>query len=76
MYRNPNRFQSIGRCTNATYTLRNDGKVGVLNQEINSMGVYEKIEGYAVVKDPAVPASLEVTFGPGKFFHLYSLFQK
>ncbi|CAM4827692.1 unnamed protein product [Rotaria magnacalcarata] len=66
IFRKDNQFQSGGKCTNATYTLKPDGTVGVLNQAINSMGVYEKIEGYAVVKDPAVPGALEVNFGPNQ----------
>ncbi|CAF3387054.1 unnamed protein product [Rotaria sp. Silwood1] len=58
-----NQFQEGGKCVNATYTINLDGIVSVLNQAISALGVYENIEGYAVVKNPAVSATLEVTFG-------------
>ncbi len=60
----PNRFQKkCGGDTTATYTLRPDGKIGVLNQCRRSDGRVASIRGTARPADPAGPnTKLKVTF--------------
>lgn len=59
----PTRFQ--GKCTlstTATYTLRSDGKVGVLNECRTPEGKSKSISGTARVDDPDSNAKLKVKF--------------
>ena len=44
-------FQGNGRCSTANYSLLNNGKVSVLNQQINENDELEMIAGYAYYKD-------------------------
>merc|ERR1719323_16968 len=59
-------FQKDSVCTCATYTLRDDGKITVLNAgRINTpTGEENALTGEAFVVDPAVPGKLKVQF-PG-----------
>ncbi|MBV9958573.1 MAG: lipocalin family protein [Acidobacteria bacterium] len=65
----PNRFQKscAGEVT-ATYTLRNDGKVTVLNQCRAASGQLKSAAGKAKVADPSTNAKLRVTFVKSLFF--------
>jgi apolipoprotein D and lipocalin family protein len=60
----PQRFQEGCTATTATYTLRDDGKLGVLNEcRLGSPdGEPKRAEGYAKIADPATNAKLRVTF--------------
>uniref|UniRef100_A0A8C5N9P9 Apolipoprotein D n=1 Tax=Gouania willdenowi TaxID=441366 RepID=A0A8C5N9P9_GOUWI len=70
----PAAFQK-GECGTATYTLKSEGVVGVLNSELKD-GTINSIVGTAKVKDPAEPAKLEVSFfensPPGPYWVLSS----
>ncbi|MBN3326772.1 APOD protein, partial [Atractosteus spatula] len=57
-----------GICIQANYSLREDGKVKVLNEELRD-GQINSIEGTAVIKDTNEPAKLGVSFF---FFQPYS----
>ncbi len=58
----PNRFQRGCGCTSATYALRSDGKVSVLNRCRTEGGKPRSVKGWAKVVDLKVPAKLKVTF--------------
>jgi len=58
----PNRFQRGCGCTTATYALRPDGKVAVVNRCRGVDGSPKLAKGWAKVVDPVVPAKLRVTF--------------
>lgn len=58
----PNRFQKDCACTAATYTLRPDGRVEVLNRCLTPEGRLKAAKGRAKVVDPATGARLKVTF--------------
>lgn len=59
----PNFFQrNCARDTTATYTLRDDGLVGVTNRCVRASGEADQAEGVARVADPATNARLEVSF--------------
>ena len=58
----PNRFQRGCRCTTATYALRPDGKVSVLNRCRTEGGRPRSVNGWAKVADPNTGAKLKVTF--------------
>lgn len=61
----PNRFQK--KCvagTTATYTLREDGRVGVVNRCRTRDGGAEVAEGVARQRGPATSPRLEVRFAP------------
>lgn len=60
----PQWFQRGCAATTATYTLRDDGKVGVLNEcrQDEPTGKPRSAEGWARVVDPATNARLKVTF--------------
>ncbi len=62
--RYPNSFQKGCTATTATYTLRDDGKISVVNRcRVDSPGGREKkAEGRAWVVDPATNAKLQVSF--------------
>ncbi len=57
----PNSFQEGCANTTATYTLRDDGRVGVLNRCLRD-GEVDTATGYAEVVDPKTRSKLEVTF--------------
>uniref|UniRef100_A0A8C2XC03 Apolipoprotein D n=1 Tax=Cyclopterus lumpus TaxID=8103 RepID=A0A8C2XC03_CYCLU len=54
-----------GKCNQATYSLRPDGTVKVLNAELLSNGKRNTIQGVAKVKDSSKPAILGVSFFKG-----------
>ena len=59
----PNRFQD--QCINhttATYTLRDDGRIDVLNRCQTESGEYDEAEGIARIVDTETNAKLEVSF--------------
>lgn len=59
----PNRFQKdCARNTTATYKLRDDGKIEVINKCIEEDGDTNVAEGIAKVVDTATNAKLEVSF--------------
>ena len=58
----PNFFESGLDYITATYSLRPDGKVSVLNQGIKKSGQPSKITGTATIINAAVPARLRVSF--------------
>lgn len=58
----PNRFQRGCLCTTATYALRPDGKVSVINRCETLGGKGKESRGWAKVVDPATRAKLKVTF--------------
>ncbi len=62
--RYPNRFQEGCVGTNATYTLRQDGKIDVLNQCYDKSfdGKLKQAKGVARVVDPNTNAKLKVSF--------------
>jgi apolipoprotein D and lipocalin family protein len=62
----PNRFQK--QCAGdvvVNYTLRDDGKVTVINQCRRSNGKIDKAEGVARIVDTTTNAKLKVRFAPG-----------
>ncbi|XP_033507053.1 apolipoprotein D-like isoform X1 [Epinephelus lanceolatus] len=70
----PTAFQK-GECGTATYSLKGPGVLGVLNRELLDDGSINSIVGQAKVRDPAVPAKLEVSFSgtpPGPYWVLSS----
>ncbi len=58
----PNRFQRGCTCTTASYTLRPDGRVKVVNRCGTAAGPAKQSEGWAKVADPVSNAKLKVTF--------------
>ena len=60
--RYPNRFQKDCTCATATYSLRPDGKVSVLNQCLTADGASRSARGRAKVVDTATNARLKVSF--------------
>lgn len=60
----PNSFEKNLKCITATYTLRDDGKIGVLNQgrKINDPLKKDTANGVAKVPDKNVPGKLRVSF--------------
>lgn len=60
--RYPNRFQRGCLCTTATYTLRPDGKVTVVNRCRTAEGGMKEAKGWAKVVDRTTGAKLKVTF--------------
>lgn len=61
--RYPNRFERMcDRNVTATYTLRPDGKIGVVNACLRSDGSRTLARGWARVADPQTSAKLKVTF--------------
>ena len=59
----PNRFQkSCARNTTASYKLRDDGKIDVINKCIEEDGDTNEVEGIAKVVDSKTNAKLEVSF--------------
>jgi lipocalin len=68
--RYPNKFEKNMVGVTATYTLRDNGKIRVLNQGyLDSLdGRHKKINGKARVPDPSEPGRLQVSF----FLFFYS----
>lgn len=64
--RYPNKFQKacVGNTT-ATYTLKDKGKIEVLNQCLKKDGLMNSAKGEAKVADKATNAKLKVRFAPG-----------
>ena len=60
----PNRFQKDCSQTTATYTLRDDGLISVLNQCVTEDGKIKKAKGKARVAEPNAPSKLQVKFFP------------
>jgi lipocalin len=60
----PNSFEKGLKCVTATYSVRNDGKIQVVNEGINTKknNKLQKIKGVAFMPDKAVPAKLKVRF--------------
>lgn len=59
----PNRFQSgCAGNTTATYSLRADGRLNVVNRCLGSDGNWDEADGIARIADPATNAKLEVSF--------------
>ena len=60
----PNPFEKNLKCVTATYTLRDDGKITVLNKghKISDPEVVNSSKGVAWVPDKKVPAKLKVQF--------------
>ncbi len=60
----PNRFEKGLKCVTATYQLREDGKITVINKghKIDNPQQAEKVEGWAKVPNPEEPGKLKVTF--------------
>jgi len=60
----PNRFEKNLDCVTATYTIRNDGKINVLNEGymLSSGGKYKKARGIAKIPDKKEPGKLKVSF--------------
>lgn len=60
----PNRFEADLKCITANYTLREDGKVDVINRGVNITDQSKTSEatGYAKMPDSEVPGVLKVTF--------------
>ncbi len=68
----PNRFQkSCVSNVTATYTLRNDGKINVLNKCIEDDGSVNEAEGLARVVDEKTNSKLEVSFVSIFGIHLF-----
>lgn len=63
--RYPNKFQEkcVGNTT-ATYTLKNKGKIEVLNECLKKDGTLDKAKGDAKIIDKTTNAKLEVRFAP------------
>lgn len=59
----PNRFQSgCAGNTTATYSLRADGRLNVINRCLTKDGTWDEADGIARVVDPVSNAKLEVSF--------------
>lgn len=63
--RYPNKFQKkcVGNTT-ATYTIKDDDEIEVLNQCVEKNGTTDQVKGKARVVDTATNAKLEVRFAP------------
>ena len=60
----PNSFERGLKCATATYTLRDDGRISVLNKghKINNPSEIKEAKGLAWVPDKTYPAKLKVRF--------------
>ena len=60
----PNRFEKGLKCVTATYQLRDDGKIEVINRghKIAEHGTVDEATGVAKVPDKDKPGKLKVTF--------------
>ena len=62
LYRMPVSYEDGLNNVTATYTLRSDGKIAVLNEGINEAGKHRKANGVAWRPEPSEPARLRVRF--------------
>jgi apolipoprotein D and lipocalin family protein len=61
--RYPNRFEKqCDRDVSATYGLREDGRISVLNTCVKADGSRSEAKGWAKISDPSTNAKLKVTF--------------
>jgi len=61
--RYPNRFEKqCDRDVIATYGLREDGRISVLNTCVKADGSHSEAKGWAKISDPSTNAKLKVTF--------------
>ncbi len=60
----PNRFQKDCSETTATYELREDGLISVVNRCVTEKGNVKEAKGKARVADPNTPSKLQVKFFP------------
>jgi len=59
----PHKFEKDLEQVTATYTLRDDGKISVVNRGFNTKSKeWEEAEGKAWIPDPETPAKLRVSF--------------
>ena len=60
----PNRFEKGLECVTATYTLRSDGKIEVINKgrKTGELNKTSKIKGFAWIPDKRFPGRLKVRF--------------
>jgi lipocalin len=60
----PNSFERGLKCVTATYTLRDDGRITVLNKghKIENPGIVKESQGIAWVPDKTYPGKLKVRF--------------
>lgn len=60
----PNSFEKGLKCVTATYTLRDDGRITVLNKghKIENPAVVKQSQGVAWIPDKTYPAKLKVRF--------------
>jgi lipocalin len=60
----PNSFEKGLKCVSATYTLRDDGRITVLNKgyKIETPSVVKQSQGVAWIPDKTYPAKLKVRF--------------
>jgi len=60
----PNRFEKGLKCVTATYELREDGKITVINRghKIDNPEETEQVEGWAKIPNKNEPGKLKVTF--------------
>lgn len=60
----PNSFEQGLKCVTATYSLRDDGKIAVLNKghETDNPSKIDEANGTAWIPDPAYPGRLKVRF--------------
>lgn len=72
--RYPNKFQKkcVGNTT-ATYTVKPDDQIEVLNECVEKNGTTDTAKGQAKVVDPATNAKLKVRFAPGFLSFLSSV---
>jgi len=60
----PNSFEKGLKCVSATYTLRDDGRITVLNKghKVENPSVIKQSQGVAWIPDKTYPAKLKVRF--------------
>lgn len=60
----PNKFEKGLKCITATYSLKKNGKIGVLNKGFSTekMGESDAAKGTAWIPDPNFPGRLKVSF--------------
>lgn len=60
----PNSFEKNLKCISATYSIKEDGSIGVFNRglDVSKSNKVDEIEGSAKVPDPSKPGEIKVTF--------------
>lgn len=60
----PNRFEKGLKCVTATYKMREDGKITVINKghKIDNPQETKQVQGWAKIPNPEVPGKIKVTF--------------